>query len=178
MQKPILLFPMARNPIGGDRIHLIRVFQPAFAGVIGFMEPVNDLVGRMALGEGTDAHSMITCVPERGAECLERVSRTETASVAFGVQVGAFTAMIYNACEGTGSAAEKGGSAGQTRRVGGKQPREANTLRCQLIDARRGVPVIAVAAQMIGAQRIDIDVKNTHKGSNSRRGALSLLSRR
>jgi hypothetical protein len=38
----------------------------------------------------------------------------------------------------------------------------ADTLVCQRVDVRAGIPVVAVAAQVVRPQAVDVDVEDAH----------------
>ena len=51
----------------------------------------------------------------------------------------------------------------KARRVGNIDVGESSALRRDPIDVRGGGTVVAVAAQVIGAQRVDVDLENAHQ---------------
>src|SRR5580698_5587687 len=65
------------------------------------------------------------------------------------------------------SAGVKGGAAGKAWSIGGVALSETHALFRQCVDAGAGVSWIAGATEMIGTAGVDVDVENSHGGSQA-----------
>src|SRR5579859_5717883 len=70
--------------------------------------------------------------------------------------------MRYNAILNTWPAAKAAGPAGQAGTIRTEIVDEADALRCDLINMRRGRALIAITPQMVWSQRINIYIQNSH----------------
>ena len=60
------------------------------------------------------------------------------------------------------AAAPEGRPGGQAGGIGGIDVVKPHAPGCQRVDIRAGVPVVAVAAQVVGAQAVNVDVEDAH----------------
>ena len=87
----------------------------------------------------------------------------ELATLALGPEVGGEATVVHDAVADTEHAGDQRRAtreAGHVRRV---DVVEADTLGRDGVDVGAGVAVVAVAAEVVGAQRVDVDVEEAHE---------------
>ena len=162
----VLVQPAVEHGLnGGDR------FLAAVAGVVDFVEPGVELVGRVTLAEGRDHRGVIAQLLELPGEAVFFVGRAEVAvrALAFGVR--RRPAVAHHAGVDPEPALVKRGPRGQAGRVGAVDVVQPRAARRHRVDPRRGVAVVAVAAQVRGVEGVEVEVEDAHRESLGERRA-------
>ncbi len=81
--------------------------------------------------------------------------------------------MIDHAVMNPESATEERGARGETGRIRNMAAIKLHAVCRHAVDTRAGCPVIAIAAEMIGPQRINIEVEDAHKRGDYERNSAS-----
>ena len=82
VEEPVVVAAVGFQPAFGRGIHLVRVLQAVAARVVGFAEPVPDLVRRVPVRERADAGGVVAGLPQgagKGSLCQpgpKRASRS------------------------------------------------------------------------------------------------------
>ena len=76
------------------------------------------------------------------------------------------SAMSYDTAVNTEPTCHQCCARRQTRCVGTKEISESHALASDAVDVRRRIPVIAITAEMVRAQSIDVKIENSHIFSN------------
>ena len=164
VQEPVVLPGVARQPVERHRAHLVGALAAAFAGVVDLVEVGVPVPGGVALAEGTDR-----CRAQAGLAQLPHPARAgkrraELPAGPLDERVRRHAAVVDDAGVDAEAPGEEGGAAGQAGHVGGVAVVEAHALLGQPVDVRAGRAVVSVAAEMVGAQRVDVDREDAHGG--------------
>ena len=156
MQEPVVLLPVPLDPVDGDRGDLIRPLPSSGPVVVDLVEAAVEPVGRMPLGEGGDRDGVKPRPPELLEEIGPRKLRPEPAGLSFEDLIPRRASVAHRAvvdAEKSGLQCAPGGQAG---RVGAVVPVEPHAFPGDGVDVRGGIAEIPVAAEMIGAQGVEV----------------------
>ena len=109
---------------------------------------------------------------ERRRERLDTKWREELSVGPPRPKVGGHSAMVGHSVADSEHARDQRRTARKTRDIGGVDVSEAEATPCQGIDIGTRVAVVAVTAEMIGAQCVDIEIDNPQKCLRQTIGSL------
>ncbi len=162
MEEPVVVRRVLVHPLHHQRRDLLRRLRTALPGVVDFIEARVELPRGMALSKRTD-HGRVEADDlhfSRQAFIFDAVPEAPVAPL--DKQVRRRASVSDHPAVNTEHAGVQGRPRGQTGRVAGVAVGETNPFRREGVDLRRGVAVIAITAQMVGTQRVNINVENTH----------------
>ena len=99
---------------------------------------------------------------ERRRQAGGRQAVAEPAIRPIDARVGARAAVVDHAGVDAEAAGHQRGARGQARRIRAVGVVEPHALRRDAVDVGRGVPVIPVAAEVVGPQGVEVEVENAH----------------
>ena len=162
MQEPAVVGAAPVQPVQHDLGHFVGELHPPLARVVHFVEVGVPVPGRVPFGEGADRGGVEADVAERAHPAGFSQRRLETPFGPLHKGLRSRAAVVDHAVVNAETAAEKGRPTRHARGIGDVQVFETNTIGGQRIDVGAGGPVVSVAAEVVGAQRIDVDVKDSH----------------
>jgi hypothetical protein len=122
----------------------------------------------MAFPEGAHRGRAQPGVPQQAHPPIAREQVAVAARGAFAEGLRGDTAMIDDARMEAAAATPESRPRGQAGRIGDIAVVEAHTICRQRVDVWARLAVIAIAAQVVGPQTVDIDVEDTRRFSPSR----------
>ena len=133
----------------------------------------------MTLGEGTDAHGAQSGELELIGKACDVQTRPELTIRPVDHRIRVSTAVIDHAIVDTEAAGQQRGPTRQAGHVRGMHVVEDGGIKGECVNVGAGVAVVAVAAQMIGPQGVDVDIKNAHESirDGAEIGAMIALNR-
>ena len=157
VQEPVIFLPVPFEPVerqGGD---VMRRFQPTLPGIVDFTPAGVPPPGRMPLPEGADRHRAEAEAFQGGDPAGAIVVIAETAPGTFDERVSGSPPMVDHAGVNTEEPAPQRRARWQAGHVRGVAVFETGTLGGDPVDVGAGIAMVAVAAQVVGTQGVDVD---------------------
>ncbi|OQA38216.1 MAG: hypothetical protein BWY52_03287 [Chloroflexi bacterium ADurb.Bin325] len=164
VQEPVIRRRVALEPFQRGRRHIVRQLHAAEAGVVDLAPARMPPPGGVPLPEGADAGR----IEARGAQLGDPARAphlvAEAAVAALVLQVRGDASVVDRAVMIAEPAGVQRGARGQARRIRHIAVLEPDALRGDPVEVGAGVPVIAVAAQVVGSQGVDVDIEDAGHG--------------
>ncbi len=162
MEEPVVGCGVALEPVEGHSTDFVSTLAATFPGVVDLIEVGVPVPGGVALTKGTDGNSTEAGLAETPHPARAGERGAKLAVRTFDEGVGGNATVIDDTGMNAEAAREESRTTGQTRDIGGIALVEADALSGDAIDVGTGLAVVAVAAEVIGAEGIDVDVEDAH----------------
>jgi hypothetical protein len=172
VQEPAVPRAVAPQPVVGDRRGLVGVLETHLADVVRLIEAGQPVVGRVTGRERADRRGAQTGARQPPREAAAADARPVAPLRSVDEEVGGRAAVADDAGVDAEAAGQERGAAGQAGRVGRVAALEADSLGRDPVDVGARVAVMAVAAQVIGPQRVDVDVEHPQGRAPARRTGI------
>ena len=164
VQEPIVTGGVFVEPFERDGFAFVGVVDAAAARIVNFGKTRVNMPRAVTLAKRRNHRGVFETVLTQSARPTGAIeSRLKRAVFAFEKRIRRDAAVIDDAVQDAGPTAKQRGARGQTRHIGRVTVVVAHAARGDSVDVGRGVAVITVTTQMIGPQRIDVEVKQAHK---------------
>ena len=157
MQEPVIPLGVLFDPVQRQRGHVIRQFHPALAWIVGFTPAGVPPPRGVALAKRADGHRIQTSLAQLGNPTGGLHPVAELAPRTLVEWVGCHPAVVDRPVMKTGPPAPQRRPRGQAGRIGDIAVVKAPPLAGNPIQVGAGVAVVAVAAQVVWAQGVDVD---------------------
>ena len=162
VQEPVVAPLVAAQPVERNRQNLLAGFAAAAADVVALVEARVEPPRGMALREGTDGRRVHAGAAENAVEAVVVHNIGEVTRGAGEPAVRRRAAVTHGAVVDAEHAADERGAGGQAGRVRAVILVEADALGADAVHIRGRIAAVAVAAHMVGPQRVDVDEQNSH----------------
>ena len=159
---PVVAGGVVGEPAIDDGLDGLGGFHAALAGVVDFVEAGVEMPGGVALPERTDHGGVEAELLKLAGEALVVEVVAEVAAGALDFGLGGGAAVSDHAGVDAEPARVEGGARRQAGGVGRVGSLEYHALAGKGVDGGAGVAMIAVAAEVVGAKAVDVDVKDAH----------------
>ena len=162
VQEPVVAPLVAAQPVERDRQDLLAGLAAAAADVVALVEARVEPPGGMALREGADGRRVHAGAAENAVEAVVVDDIGEVARGTGEPAVCRRAAVAHRAVADAEHAADERRARRQAGRVRAVILVEADALGADAVHVRGRVAAVAVAAHMVGPQRIDVDKQDSH----------------
>ena len=158
VQKPVLCLPLAIQPVQRQGEHLVGGFQAALTHVVAFVKAAVEPPGSVPVRKTADGGGLHAGPAQHRGQVVAAVKVGHAAVASLGAHLGVDAAVPHATRMDAKATCHQGGAAGQAGRVGAIIVGKAHRLAGNGVDIGAGVPGIAVAAQMVRAQGVDVHI--------------------
>ena len=163
MEEPTGAVGVTVEPVTGGRRHLVGGLQAPGPQVEALVEPGVEVVGGVPLGESADGGGPHPHVPEGAHPAVPGCLCLELTGGPFEGEVGGGAGVVDHTVTDAELPGGQGGARRQARRVRCIDTVEADTLGGQGVQVRTGGPVVPVTPEVVGPQRVDVEVDEVHR---------------
>ena len=163
VQEPVVLLGVAPDPLQCIRRDLIGDLSATRPGIVHLSEASVPVPRGVALAERTDCRCVEAGAAQGAHPARPRIDVTEAAPGPLDEGVRCRAAVVHHPGVETAPPAPHRCTRGEARGIGIIAVLKAHSLPGQCIHVGAGIPMVAIAAQVIGSQRVDVDVQDPHR---------------